>query len=355
MANMQETEDWMQEYIRKYGYVNLGGGLSEQYAEEIISNPHIDTVQISKPISERSWTLLNDTILTERKDIWIRVYGFYATVCDLKFLNLIPRVEKLSIDSIDDSINIESISELQFLKALNLQVYDLKSFDLIADIGESITDLRLGRTKSKKPNLAFLQSYKNLKNLSIHGHKKHLHIIGELSKLESLSLAGITVDNFNFLGQLPLLVELFLDLVKCEDFCSLKDLNLKGFGLSEIRGMTDLSFISHLKKLQCLSLSSLNKVTTLPEFMHTPQLKRVFIENMKALEKISTLFNCTQLVDLIFRMDSTNLTPRDFEPLVHMKELKFATIGTGSVKKNEQIDKLLTGKNINQYYDFEYQ
>ena len=356
MSNMQDTEELFQEYIRKYGYVTLGSGISEQYAQEIISNPHIDTVQISKPISDGSWALINDTILYERKDIWIRVYGFYTQVCDLKFLNLIPRVEKLSIDSIDNSKNIDLISNLQLLKALSLGIEDIKSFDPISGLGETITDLRLSQTRSKKPNLSFLEGYKNLKNLSINGHKKNLEVVSQLKELACLSLSGISVDNFYFLLDLPHLEELYLQAIKSDNFNSLEGLNIKGFGLSGIRGLTDLSFISDLRKLQLLSLTHLNQVTALPEFDEDINLRRVFIDNMRSLEKISPLFKCAQLVDLIFCMDSTPLSHKDFKPLLNMMELKYATIGTGSSKKNKEIDSLLNKNEIKRYkyYDFKY-
>jgi hypothetical protein len=349
------------ETLGNLGIVSFDNGFTFDDAIAVASNPKVRTLQAKGPIDTRDWhrvwPLINDIVLAQRTDIWLRIFGFYSETCDLSFLPLLPNARKLSIDRVLESKNLESLSELPHLNSLRLDVYDLKNYDFLSDIGMHICDLTLERTKSKKPDLKFLEGFKNLKSLCISGHTKNIEVLGELERLADLSLAGITVDNFHFIKSLQNLLSLNIDLIKCEDFYSLEDLMIKSFSMSEIRNMEDISFISGFRSLQELDLSCLNRVTHFPQLASKNTVRRMFIDNMKSLSSIEHIFKCKNLVDFIFRGASTTLMPQDFQPLTSLRKLKYATIGTGSERKNQKIDELLESAGIGQYehYDFEYE
>lgn len=353
---MTIVEEFIPEISNELGIVSFDDRFTFDDAITIAGNQSVRTLQTRSPVDNRVWSLINDVVLADRDDIKLRIYGF-ADICDLSFLPLLPNVRKLSIDTIMESKSIESLSVLPNLHSLRLGAYDLKSYDFLAELGNQICDLTLERTTSKKPNLKFLREYKNLESLRICGHVNDIEVLGDLGSLKILSLTGVTIDNFCFIKPLQKLLSLNIDLVKCADFHSLKNLKIKSFGMSEIRNMEDISFISGFQSLQNLFLSDLNKVTLFPSLTSESKVRRIFIDNMKLLNSIKHVFECENLVDFIFRVERTPLLPDDFRPIVTLKKLRYASIGTGSVKKNKQIDELLKNANISRYrhYDFEYE
>lgn len=354
---MTLVKEIIPEISNELGIASFDDRFTFDDAIAVASNHRIRTLQARGPVDDRVWPLINDVVLAKRNDIWLRIYGFYSDTCDLNFLPLLSNVKKLSVDRIMVSKNIERLTELPHLCSLRLDVYDLKSFDFLSELESRIKDLTLERTKSKMPDLKFLEGFNSLEALRISGHSKNIEVLGELKRLNDLSLRGITIGNFNFIKPLQNLLSLNIDLVKCEDFFSLEDLMIKSFGMSEIRNLDDISFISGFQSLQDLFLSDLNKVTCFPQLASRNTVRRIFIDNMKSLSNIGYAFECKNLVDFIFRAERTSLLPQNFKPITALQKIKYATIGTGSLKKNRQINEFLENAGIPRYegYIFEYE
>jgi hypothetical protein len=339
---------------RKYGFYNFNNNFTVEHASAVAKCLDIKRLQCKKPINKEVWRLINEELLTIRPDITVRIHGYYAQVCDLSFLAELTNVQSLSIDGILESRNVEYISRLSKLSKLTLDINDLKAFDFLNSINDNLIELDIGRTNSKKPDLKVLERFRCLEFLALRGQNKNIEVLSTLSSLNEISLSGTTVGNFKFLHKLNKLDSLNLDLIKSSDFDSVNTLNIKSLSVSEIRGLEDLSFISGFPHLQSISLDCLNKVEKIPSLSSEHSLRRVFIDNMKKLSDIKGLYACVHLEDFIFRNSTTPLSARDFIPIIHLGSLKYAAIGTGSVKKNDEIDRLLNQAKIDryEYYDF---
>lgn len=351
---MSILQEIIPDFCRKYGFYNFDNNFTVEDASAVIKCLDIKTLQCKKPVNKEIWRLINEKILTVRPDIAVRVYGYYAQVCDLSFLSQLGNVQHLSIDGILESRNVEYLSRLTKLSKLTLDIADLKAFDFLGHINENLTELDIGRTSSKKPNLKVLERFKYLEFLALRGHNKNIEVLSTLSNLSEISLSGITVSNFKFLHKLNELDSLHLDLVKSSDFDSVSTLKIKSLSVSEIRGLEDLSFISGFQYLQSISLDCLNRVEKFPSLSSEHSLRRLFIDSMKKLTDIKGLYSCVHLEDFIFRNSTTPLSAKDFIPIINLESLKYATIGTGSVKKNDEVDKLINQTKIKryEYYDF---
>jgi len=339
-----------------FGRITVDSDFSEEDAIAIRDHQGVGLVQCKQELNDSVYRLLNDIVYSERPDIWFRAYGYYAGNCDFQFLENLPDVQNLSLGRISESTNIEAISELNRIDSLSIEINDLTCFEFLNSHSSTIRYLNLGKTKSKKPSLSVLERFNSLETLSIRGHRKSLETITQLPELNNLSLCGIKVESLSFLSEIPKLNECSLDLITCEDFYTMGALDIKYLAVSEIRKMEDLGFLECLQKLQFLKLSYLKNVTHFPKLSSSDCIRRIIISDMKSLRDVSELFYCSALEELALIGGLTNLKAEDFQPLAAMKNLKYATIGTGRVKENELVNRILCDANISKYEhrNFEY-
>ena len=203
-------------------------------------------LQTSEPAPAATWELIGQRLIASRPDIEIRVFGHYGTACDLSFLRLISKVQRLSVDSLRDAAGVDVISELQELRSLALGIYSLESFEFLKALdAEKLTDLALMATASKKPNLKILARFPYLERLYIDGQQRDIEVINDLKMLEDLTLRSVTAKNFDFLRCLKKLWSLEVKLGGLKDLSALAGmLSLKYLELWQVRGLQDLAPIA---------------------------------------------------------------------------------------------------------------
>jgi hypothetical protein len=62
-------------------------------------------------------------------------------------------------------------------------------------------------------------------------------------------------------------------------------------------------------------------------------LKKIFIDNLKLLRSINGFSKCLSVEEFIYRSGTTRLVSDDFSQIIELPNLKYAKIGTGSIKK----------------------
>lgn len=75
----------------------------------------------------------------------------------------------------------------------------MDSFDFLSYLSNQIVTLFLGSTNSKKPNLRFLETFRNLRDLQIDGHNKNIEVISKLLEIQNLTLRSITSLDISFI------------------------------------------------------------------------------------------------------------------------------------------------------------
>ena len=153
-----------------------------------------------------------DSILERKPELYFRIYGLYDdSKCDLSFLERMPHLKKLRIDchlrSCPDKIDFNILTRLK-LKALHLDAFELKDYNFIQFLSPELEELVINADTmggSIQFDCKWLLHYPNLKNLWL-GKKaeKNLRCIAELPALESLSLRGIKLTDFEFLKKMNL-------------------------------------------------------------------------------------------------------------------------------------------------------
>lgn len=115
---------------------------------------------------------------------------------------------------------------------------------------------------------------------------------------------------------------------------------LKYLELWMIKGLEDLGMMAELTTLQNLFLQDLKNVMALLSFRNLHRLRRVTLDGMKGITDLSQIADAPVLEELLV-VAANHLKADDFKPFIGHPKLKAATIGLGSIRKNEQVQELL--------------
>lgn len=218
----------------------------------------------------------------------------------------------------------------------------------------SIKSLHIESPKNKKLSLEFLKHHPEIESLALHSCSKDIDKVGYMPNLKSIMIREITFKNLHPLLDLNPDIE-FLDI----KLGGTKDLSLlpsfeklKYLELWKISGLADISPISTCNNLQNIFFQALSKITDIPDLSNLSKLRRVHLHTMKAITDLSPLCQAPSLEDLIIE-NVTHLDVADFYPLKHSKSLKTLGVRLGSIKKNENVQKLLNLPHISEK-EFEY-
>jgi hypothetical protein len=163
--------------------------------------------------------------------------------------------------------------------------------------------------------------------------------------LEDLTLRSITVDSLDFLRPLPNLSSFDLKLGGTSDLSALTNLeNLKYLELWRILGLDNIEVICTLTGLESLFLQSLSRIISIPPLDRLVHLRKIHLEEMKALANISALATAPALEEL--RHVASKSSVNDYLKLLESPTLKAAHVGFGSWKKNLQFNQLCEAKGI---------
>lgn len=316
------------------------GNLSAKEIELLAENEQLRVLQCCSPVPDQTWARL-DELLARRPDIEIRVYGFLGSVCDLSFVRLIPNARQFRADYLMKAVGVEHLACLQKLESLGIGIYDLENFSFLHSVTPGIKHLSLFATKSKKPSLSELSRFCSLTTLYLESQVKDIEVIGELGNLEDLTLRSITLNDLNFLSELPRLWSLDMKLGGTTNLSGIAGKeSIKYLELWQIKGLSHIDVVSSLRGLQYLFLQSLRRVESIPELSQLGELRRIYLENMKGLRDLKGVASAPNLQEFSF-VSALNMKPFDFAELLKMPTLQRLWVGLGSEAKNRAIREMI--------------
>lgn len=309
----------------------------------------IKYLQTDEPAREPTWRRLNNELFSVRPEIQLRVFGFYGKRCNLNFLTHMFNVIHFSVDCIHENVDgIEHLVEMPNLKSLGLGVYGLESFDILHDVTDKLQSISLHLTRSRKPNLAPLHRFKDLRELYLEGQQKHIEVIADLKKLEKVTLKSISTPGLEYLASLKKLWSLDVKLGGIRDFSAIANMKtIKYLELWLVRGLADLSFISTMTGLQYLFLQALRNVTRLPSLTRLRKLRRADLRDLKGLKDIRGLTAAPALEELRYS-DASYIEPEDFLPLLRKRRFRRARIACRNNKRQARCDQMLRDHGIHE-------
>jgi len=321
--------------------VDFSEPISLSDIEYLVSYPKIEVLQCSFPIRVTTWDLLNSEFFRRRPEVELRVYGFHAQPCDLRFASRMSYVRHFAADSITSASGLEAITEMSNLQTLIIGIYNLDNFDFLWKVTDKLTSLLLGATRSKKPDLSPLSRFQSLTRIYLEGQQKNIDVLSELNGLEDVTLRSITTPNLHYLSNLLHMWSLNVKLGGIRDFSAIAGINnLKYLELWQIRGLDNLEFISHQAGLQNLLLQSLPQITALPSLRELWNLKRITLQNLKGIKDFSELQWAPALQEFIL-IQGQPQQPEDLLPVLRNPAVRRASAHFGSIKKEERFKELL--------------
>ncbi|HMS08760.1 MAG TPA: hypothetical protein PKE66_04710 [Pyrinomonadaceae bacterium] len=323
--------------------------------ESLVEDPNVKTIQFVKPLETADFQNLERIIFSKRKDICLRAYGHYSSICDLSFLEHVPSVRRFSADALMTISNIDAVTEIKDLEELWVDVYDLLNFDFLDRLPLTLRTLGLGETSSRRPSIGAISRFDRLTYLYLEKQQKGIESIRSLKHLEKIVLRSISTKDVEYLLGLNELWSVDVKLGGIKDFKALSALpKLKYLELWMVRGLRDLSFISSITSLQHLFLQSLKQVTELPDLSQLKQLRRVYLEDLKGLVDLTSLEFAPALYEFAYTM-AQNQAVENLLPVLLNPNTKAVGCWFGSDKKNRRFEQLLKEYGKENYTSSEFQ
>ena len=308
--------------------------VTETDLRELAKDPRIKVLQCSTPVTTETWRSLNECFFATRPDVQLRVYAHYSLICDLRFAAEMTNVRRFSADCLARATNVDAIAEIPELESLSLGIFELEDFRVLEAIPSTLTEIFIGATRSKKPDLKPLGRFQSLKKLYIEGHNKNIEVLSQLQELEDVTLRSVTTPELRYLSGQRKLWSLDIKLGGIRSFKGIegKD-SIKYLELWQIRELTKISIIGELPGLQYLFLQSLPHIESLPSLDNARALRRIVLQNLKSLHDFSSLETAPSLEEFAL-VEGNKQTPEQLLPVLKNPKVSRVRAHFGSDRKN---------------------
>ena len=325
----------------KINFIDLKEKLTDKELDEIIQMGIFDRIQTNDIPSRETLTALNDKYFSRFPETGFRLYSYSKKNLDLSFLKYLPNLEKFSIDYTENIDNISALSYLKNLKSLRLDVYLLDNFSFITEISDKLEQFSL-ETKKNSFDISLLNRFKQLKILYLSGYKKNIEFIENLPLLESLLLKGITLKSTAFLNNIKTLKSLKIHWGNTEDFSDLYgNTSIEALQIFRITKFTDIKLLANLPNLTAAEFSCLRHIDYIPNLSVHSHLKHILFDDMKSLTDLSSLEHVKNLESVSFSCCPPKFEPENILPVLRNKSVKQCSFYTGSTKKNKLISEYI--------------
>lgn len=226
----------------------------------------------------------------------------------LRDLNLLTRLNKITLYNLDISGNLSDLHDLSGLQRLVLQnvkvagcFNDLKDCDMLelcldhVDVSGKLEDL---------------QVFKNLEDIRL----SHVNVSGRLRDLGSLTkLTVVSLRGMEATGTL-------------RDLYSLPGLITVDFENVDVTGqLSDLNHGSYSAQMNSIGLIQMDGITgSLADLKDFKRLQTIFIENTPVTGEIKDIQGLTRLICIIMRNTGVKGSLKDFEPLYMLNIIQLA-------------------------------
>lgn len=219
-------------------------------------------------------------------DLQVRFYGFAWREMDTSFLNRLPHVANLSIDTIRSISDFAPVTGLERLTRLRFGVHEQPDGKFLEHLDLSrFTHLTLAANKSRNYDLSPLASAVSLKRLFVQGHCRGIAHICALAKLSEVTLSGFPKrQDLAFLNDLRPLRSLFLILGSRTSIAEFAHASLLQLRLVLVRTLEDLGPLQRFNSLEELEIEDQIRLRSLD--ITGLSLRRLKISNCKTLNQI---------------------------------------------------------------------
>ena len=321
--------------------VEFYGPLTARQARRVAADPVVQHFQTSEPATEHVWRTIDAEICASRPDITIRVYGHYGTTCDLSLVRWLPGVRRFEVD-VHNVERLDELERLHRLEHLGLAVFEASDLSILSKITDALTSLEIGATRSKRPDMAPLARFRDLRTLYVEGQSKNIEAIAELTELEDLTLRSVTTPDLRYVRPLTKLWSLDIKLGGIRSLAgAVGKASIKYLELWQIRTFEAIEELGDFPGLQHLFLQSLPLVTRFPDMSRSANLRRIELMNMKGLRDFSSIEPLPGLKEFSL-FEGQPQQPEDLIPVLRNDNLERVGAWFGSHHRDERFLELLS-------------
>ncbi len=171
--------------------------IDKEFISRLIQDDKVKTIQISKELPPEAYEIV-DHILEIKPDLNFRIYNpNYDDLLALSFLQEMPHLKHLVIDSNSpNNIDFDILTKLQ-IKSLHLNIFGLKDYYFIQYLSTDIEELVVnadGKSRSIHFDCRWLLRYSKLHTLWLGKNaNKNIECLSEMKSLKALTLKGINL------------------------------------------------------------------------------------------------------------------------------------------------------------------
>jgi hypothetical protein len=319
---------------------DIRGDISQADVAALLKNTHLEVIQFSKPVGRDALRRLDADFFSRRPAVALRAWGFERAVCDLGVAAGLKHVRHFKADCLTRAVHVEAIAEMPNLRSLWLGILDLETFDVLTRVTPGLTEIMLGETRSRKPDLQVLSRFKRLRVLYLDHQIRNIEVLGELSALERLTLRCLSTPDVAFLKPLSRLWSLAISLGGIKSLSGLEGMShLKDLDVQQVQKLADVGVVSTLRGLQHLRLDSLRHITAIPRLDDLRALRRIVLINLKGLSDLRALERAPGLKEF-YLAQGTRQEPEQMVPVLRNRTLERATALFDNNRKNERFARL---------------
>lgn len=275
------------------------------------------------------------------ENLCVRFFGHYGDRFDCTHLKHLPFVKNLHLNCLNTVENFDALRHLEHLRRLNIGVFELKQPDFLSWPNlHGISDLCLSESRKSNIDLKFLSGFEGLTTLFLNGHVKNIATIGQLSKINELSLSITSKVSIAFLNQLPQLRKLRLILGGRENLDEVENYRIEELEIVRVKGFNAFNNLGKFINLRKLLIEDQIQIKSLDFENQLQELEEVRLVNCKGLELVAGLSHLQKLNSV--RVYKTSINFEEFMKQEFPDSLRILTFCTTKRNLDASITSRLT-------------
>ena len=238
-------------------------------------------------------------------ELEVRFYDHFDDGFDASVLDHLNEIRCLSIDSLGDVRNADSIGRLPRLSSLRFGPRRIDNARILTTIGvQRLVHFTLASTPTPAIDLAPFAEARSLRSLRLLGQGKNTDAIGRLAQLTELAIQPSSKLDLGFITRLVSLETLKFVLGNTKSIRSIETLPLlQDLSVREVRYLEDLGSLERFPRLRRLLVSDQPRITEVHVGRANAALEHLYLYSVPGLHTLSGLSELPALKSL-FAYDS---------------------------------------------------